>query len=102
VTGQTFGVVVDEKNIFEDALFDGIVGFSYKALGAPPGITPIFNNVMKQKKLKKDVFSLFVSRNEKHSSRLWLGGVNLDYVKDGDRRNIEWHKVVERTWWTLR
>lgn len=102
VTNQTFGGVVDEKGVFDNALFDGIVGFSYKALGTPPGITPIFNNVMKQKKLQNNIFALFVARNSRHESKFWLGGINLQYIKNADQNQITWHKVIERTWWTLK
>jgi len=53
-------------------------------------------------KLAKNIFSLFVSRNNRNSSRFWLGGVNLQYIKEGKKENINWHKVIRKTWWTLR
>lgn len=102
VKGQTFGGVVKEHSVFEQADYDGLVGFSYAALGVPPGITPIFNNVIKQDKLERNIFSLFISREGHKSSRFWLGGVNLDYVKDGNKDNIMWHDVIKKTWWTLK
>jgi hypothetical protein len=102
ITAQTFGGVVKEKSVFENADYDGLVGFSYKALGVPPGIMPIFNNVIKQGKLKKNVFSLFISRKGHKSSRFWLGGVNLQYIKNADPKQITWHNVVKKTWWTLK
>jgi hypothetical protein len=102
ITAQTFGGVVKEKSVFENADYDGLVGFSYKALGVPPGIMPIFNNVIKQGKLRKNVFSLFISRKGHKSSRFWLGGVNLQYIKNADPKQITWHNVVKKTWWTLK
>lgn len=102
ISKQTFGGVAKENNVFNSANYDGLVGFSYAALGVPPGITPIFNNVMTQKKLNKNVFSLFISRNGFNSSRFWLGGVNQQYIKQADPKNINWHTVIKKTWWTLK
>lgn len=99
---QSFGGVVSEKSVFENADYDGLIGLAYKQLGVPPGITPIFDNVIKQEKLKNNVFSLYIARDGHKASRFWLGGVNMDYILDGKEENIIYHDVVKKSWWTLK
>lgn len=102
ITKQSFGGVVSEKSVFENADYDGLIGQAYKQLGVPPGITPIFDNVIKQKKLKDNVFGLYIARDGHKSSRFWLGGVNMDYILDGKESNIVYHDVIKKSWWTLK
>ena len=81
IKNQSFGGVIDQSIVFDDAAFDGLVGLSYAALGTQPGMTTLFDNIIRQKLLKKNAFGFFISRDaETVASRFWLGGVNLDYV----------------------
>ena len=102
VLGQSFGGVVDEKNVFDNAIYDGLVGLAYAGQGVPPGITPIFDNIIKQKGLERNIFALYISRVGFASSRFWLGGVNLQYLHNADMHNVTWHRVIRKKWWTLK
>ena len=97
---QTFGGVIHEHSVFDNADYDGLIGLAYHQLGVPPGIHPLFDSVVEQKKLKHNVFALYISRNEKYASRFWLGGVNKDYMFD--HRVLYYHKVIKKSWWTLK
>jgi hypothetical protein len=103
VENQTFGAVVNEEDVFEDSAFDGLLGIAYPGLSAGnPGSKPIFDNVIEQKLLKKNVFSLYISRSSKDSSRFWLGGVNEKYIKGYPNHQINYHSVIIKSWWTLK
>jgi len=70
-------------------------------------MTPLFDNIMKLGLLKNNVFALYISRdtnsNQNTKSRLWLGGVNEDYVKLLPKKDsIIYHPVVKKTYWTLK
>jgi hypothetical protein len=81
IKNQSFGGVIDQSIVFDDAAFDGLVGLSYAALGTQPGMTTLFDNIIGQRLLKKNAFGFFISRDKgKVASRFWLGGVNMDYI----------------------
>jgi hypothetical protein len=103
VENQTFGAVVKEESVFEDSAFDGLLGIAYPGLSSGnPAAKPIFDTVIEQKLLKKNVFSLYISRSSKDSSRFWLGGVNEKYIKGYPNHHINYHSVILKSWWTLK
>lgn len=102
IEGQSFGGVVKEREVFEGASYDGLVGLAYAGLGVPPGMKPLFDNIIEQMKLERNIFALYISRKGYKSSRFWLGGVNLQYIKDADQNKINWHPVIKKKWWTLK
>jgi hypothetical protein len=103
VENQTFGAVVKEEGVFEESAFDGLLGIAYPGLSAGnPASKPIFDSVIEQELLEKNVFSLYISRSSKDSSRFWLGGVNEKYIKGYPNHEINYHNVVLKSWWTLR
>jgi hypothetical protein len=103
VENQTFGAVVNEEGVFEDSAFDGLLGIAYPGLSTGnPASKPIFDTVIAQKLLKKNVFSLYISRSSKDSSRFWLGGVNEKYILNYPNHQINYHNVVIKSWWTLK
>ncbi|KAG7252164.1 hypothetical protein CRUP_034149, partial [Coryphaenoides rupestris] len=62
------------------AKFDGVLGMGYPNV-AIDGITPVFDRIMSQHVLKEEVFSVYYSRDPKHSpgGELVLGGTDPDY-----------------------
>lgn len=68
VEGQVFGAVVDEEGdafigvIFriKKAPFSGILGLGFPQIAAAHTV-PIFDNMVLQKKLKHNIFSLFLA-----------------------------------------
>ncbi|KAM6924672.1 renin [Xenentodon cancila] len=63
------------------AKFDGVLGMGYPNV-AIDGITPVFDRIMSQHVLKEEVFSVYYSRDPKHSpgGELVLGGTDPNYV----------------------
>uniref|UniRef100_A0A3Q2NVH8 renin n=1 Tax=Fundulus heteroclitus TaxID=8078 RepID=A0A3Q2NVH8_FUNHE len=62
------------------AKFDGVLGMGYPNV-AVDGITPVFDRIMSQHVLKEEVFSIYYSRDPKHSpgGELLLGGTDPNY-----------------------
>ncbi|XP_008412234.1 renin [Poecilia reticulata] len=62
------------------AKFDGVLGMGYPNV-AIDGITPVFDQIMSQHILKEEVFSIYYSRDPKHSpgGELLLGGTDPNY-----------------------
>uniref|UniRef100_H2M409 renin n=1 Tax=Oryzias latipes TaxID=8090 RepID=H2M409_ORYLA len=62
------------------AKFDGVLGMGYPDV-AIDGITPVFDRIMSQHVLKEEVFSVYYSRDPKHSpgGELVLGGTDPNY-----------------------
>ncbi|XP_075331831.1 renin [Odontesthes bonariensis] len=62
------------------AKFDGVLGMGYPDV-AIDGITPVFDRIMSQHVLKEQVFSVYYSRDPKHSpgGELVLGGTDPNY-----------------------
>ncbi|XP_033982499.1 renin [Trematomus bernacchii] len=62
------------------AKFDGVLGMGYPNV-AIDGITPVFDGIMSQHVLTEEVFSIYYSRDPKHSpgGELVLGGTDPDY-----------------------
>jgi hypothetical protein len=59
VEDQTFGQITKEiGDVFFNIKFDGILGLSFPALSAS-GYTPVFDNIIKQKRLDENMFSFY-------------------------------------------
>lgn len=61
-------------------------------------LNPVFDNIMKQKKLDSNVFSFYFDRSESsRESRFILGGIDEDLFKG----KINYNKVVDQYYWTI-
>lgn len=62
-------------------------------------MNPVFDNIMSQKKLDKNMFSFYFNRNaDSYGSKMILGGVD-DSLYSG---SINYVKVVDEYYWTIR
>jgi len=95
ITNQEFGVILKEDGLFQAASYDGIIGFSYPALS--DNTKPFFDRIIEMRTLPKNIFSMYLSRDPKVKSELFLGGYDEKLIEGP----INYHPVVKKTWWTL-
>ncbi|XP_018397794.1 PREDICTED: lysosomal aspartic protease-like [Cyphomyrmex costatus] len=81
IQNQTFGEAIDQSGTaFVYSKFDGILGMGYPEGVVAKGMTPIFNNMIKQG-LVEPLFSIYVNRSaaSELAGELILGGSNPNY-----------------------
>ncbi|XP_044067827.1 renin isoform X3 [Siniperca chuatsi] len=80
------------------AKFDGVLGMGYPNV-AIDGITPVFDRIMSQHVLKEEVFSVYYSRDPKHSpgGELVLGGTDPNYYTG----NFNYMDTIETGKWEV-
>ena len=98
IDNQDFGEIVKETGpIFTKLKFAGILGLSFPNLSNLKHI-PIFDNIMKKKKLVNNWFSFYLTdQNEKGKSQIILGKPDKKFYKG----KIKWHKVTETKYWQV-
>ena len=97
VPGQIFGEVTDQKGTpFAPGAFSGILGLAYPSI-AVEGAIPLFDNMMLQRLLPKNVVSFFLSRDAEHASALVLG----DTSPELHHGNLSYLPTVSQTYWEI-
>ncbi|XP_038663719.1 cathepsin D-like [Scyliorhinus canicula] len=81
VQNQLFGEAIKQPGAaFIAAKFDGILGMAYPRISVD-GVVPVFDNIMKQKLVQRNVFSFYLNRNPdtQPGGELLLGGTDPKY-----------------------
>ncbi|NXG57006.1 PEPA protein, partial [Hemiprocne comata] len=97
VFNQIFGLAETEPgSSFRYAPFDGILGLAFPSI-ASSGATPVFDNMMKQHLVAKDLFSVYLSRDGQSGSFVLFGAIDPAYTTNG----ISWIPLSAETYWQV-
>eukprot|EP00656_Telonema_subtile_P037476 TRINITY_DN416_c0_g1_i5.p1 TRINITY_DN416_c0_g1~~TRINITY_DN416_c0_g1_i5.p1 ORF type:complete len:428 (+),score=140.39 TRINITY_DN416_c0_g1_i5:120-1403(+) len=93
------GVVTKEHGgAFEHAAFSGLVGMAYPSL-ARAGMTPVFDQLMQNKLMKRNRFTFFMSDDAaKGKSGIWFDDVPKSLFKGA----LHKHPVVSQRYWSVK
>ncbi|KAF1525097.1 Pepsin A, partial [Eudyptes schlegeli] len=97
VIHQIFGLSETEPgDFFYYAPFDGILGLAFPSI-ASSGATPVFDNMMAEGLVSKDLFSVYLSKNEQSGSFVLFGAIDPFYTT----RGITWIPLSAETYWQI-
>ncbi|KAF1593922.1 Pepsin A, partial [Eudyptes moseleyi] len=97
VIHQIFGLSETEPgDFFYYAPFDGILGLAFPSI-ASSGATPVFDNMMAEGLVAKDLFSVYLSKNEQSGSFVLFGAIDPFYTT----RGITWIPLSAETYWQI-
>lgn len=99
VPGQQFGEAVKQPGItFAVARFDGVLGMAYPSISVAH-VTPVFDTAMAAKLLPQNIFSFYISRDQKAAvgGELILGGTDPQYYT-GD---VHYVNVTRKAYWQI-
>ncbi|KAM5248032.1 cathepsin D [Ctenodactylus gundi] len=99
VEKQIFGEATKQPGItFIAAKFDGILGMAYPRISVN-NVLPVFDNLMQQKLVEKNIFSFYLNRdpNAQPGGELMLGGIDSKYYKG----SFSYLNVTRRAYWQI-
>ncbi|NWX41902.1 PEPA protein, partial [Steatornis caripensis] len=97
VTNQIFGLAENEPgDFFYYSPFDGILGLAFPSISSS-GATPVFDNMMQEKLVASDLFSVYLSNDKDSGSFVLFGGIDSSYTTNG----VTWVPLSAETYWQI-
>ncbi|XP_035183466.1 pepsin A-like [Oxyura jamaicensis] len=97
VSNQAIGLSKKEPGSFlTHQTFDGVVGLAFPSI-ASSGAIPIFDNMMSQGLVDKDLFSIYLSSKSRTGSFVMLGGMDSSCFSG----RLRWIPLSAETYWQI-
>ncbi|XP_056349091.1 pepsin A-like [Oenanthe melanoleuca] len=97
VRNQIFGLAETEPgDFFYYTPFDGILGLAFPSI-ASSGATPVFDNMMMENLVDRNLFSVYLSRDSQAGSFVLFGAIDPYYTTKG----ISWIPLSAETYWQI-
>ncbi|NXJ26777.1 PEPA protein, partial [Dicrurus megarhynchus] len=97
VRNQIFGLAETEPgDFFYYTPFDGILGLAFPSI-ASSGATPVFDNMMMENLVDRNLFSVYLSRDSQGGSFVFFGAIDPYYTT----RGISWIPLSAETYWQI-
>uniref|UniRef100_A0A8C5IS60 pepsin A n=1 Tax=Junco hyemalis TaxID=40217 RepID=A0A8C5IS60_JUNHY len=97
VRNQIFGLAETEPgDFFYYTPFDGILGLAFPSI-ASSGATPVFDNMMTENLVDRNLFSVYLSREDEGGSFVLFGAIDPYYTT----RGISWIPLSAETYWQI-
>ena len=94
---QKFGEILREDgDVFQAGKFSGILGLAYPKMAAY-GIVPVFDNIINQSLLKKNVMSFYYSVNESTEGEITLGYIDPNRFTG----KLAYYPVIDKFYWAI-
>ncbi|XP_060110991.1 cathepsin D-like [Heteronotia binoei] len=102
IKNQTFAEATDMPGlVFVAAKFDGILGLAYPTISVN-NVIPPFDNMMKEKMLKKNIFTFHLCNtnyvSQDHGGEISFGEINHNAYEG----KIQYHPVVRKAYWQIK
>lgn len=92
IKNQKFGNVEKQSTIFTGKNFEAIIGMAYPAL-AEKGVTPVFDEMMKQNLLKNNVFAFYLTSKQNEGLGMKSDLTFGYYDRAKFTGNIHWNDI---------
>ncbi|RLV97187.1 hypothetical protein DV515_00012037 [Chloebia gouldiae] len=97
VRHQIFGLAETEPgDFFYYTPFDGILGLAFPSI-ASSGATPVFDNMIMENLMDRNLFSVYLSRDSQGGSFVLFGAIDPYYTTEG----ISWIPLSAETYWQI-
>jgi len=98
IAKQKFGEILREDgSVFEAGKFSGILGLAYPKMAAY-GIVPVFDNIIEQKLLKKNIMAFYYTINESTDGEITLGYIDPARFTG----KIQYYPVIDKFYWSIK
>uniref|UniRef100_A0A669R8P6 Peptidase A1 domain-containing protein n=1 Tax=Phasianus colchicus TaxID=9054 RepID=A0A669R8P6_PHACC len=77
--------------------FDGFLGLGFPKI-ASSGATPLFDNMMSQGLVAQDLFSIYLTPDERNGSFVLFGGIDSSHFTG----NLSWIPLTAQTYWQIK
>mmetsp|Transcript_27263 Transcript_27263/g.47258 ORF Transcript_27263/g.47258 Transcript_27263/m.47258 type:complete len:439 (+) Transcript_27263:113-1429(+) len=98
VEGQTFAQVDSTKGlgkVYENAKFDGILGFAYPNISRDPGVNTFISNLKENNVVDEGMFAFYLGDNS--DGELAIGGYNPERMQG----EINWVSLAYAAYWLI-